>query len=123
MHVPKSVLAAGAAYLIVSGCNRIEYLPPAQNSSGTTLTIVKRSLSASSQGFRFLGIIPFAFPDVADTERRILAQAGVTLYDPRFVLVNKVKQTSTVYFFVASVSSMTLTADVAEIERMDPSED
>jgi len=82
------------------------------------LTVVKRGLSASSQGFRFLGILPLAFPNLADTERKILAQAGVQPHDPNFVLVNRVKQ-NTVYLFIASIHTMTLTADVAEIDEAD----
>lgn len=118
MNIHKSTLAVCAVYLLVSGCNRIEFLPPSQNSAGATLTVVKRGLSASSQGFRFLGILPLAFPNLADTERKILAQAGVQPHDPNFVLVNRVKQ-NTVYLFIASIHTMTLTADVAEIDEAD----
>jgi hypothetical protein len=120
MDIRHPVLAVCAAYALVSGCNRIEFLPPSQNSAGTTLTVVKRGLSASSQGFRFLGILPLAFPSLADAEQKILAKAGVPLHDPDFVLINKVKQTNTVYFFIASVHTMTLTADVAELHEAEP---
>ncbi len=118
MNVSKPVVVACAAYLLASGCNRIEYLPPAQNGSGTELTIVKRGLSADSHGFRFLGILPLAFPSITDAERKILEQAAIPPHDPNYVLVNKVKQTNTVYLFIASVHSLKLTADVAEIRRI-----
>ncbi|MFN2376778.1 MAG: hypothetical protein ABR538_09590 [Candidatus Binatia bacterium] len=120
MTIRYPILAAVAAYALLSGCNRIEFLPPSQNSAGTTLTVVKRGLSASSQGFRFLGILPLAFPSLADAEQKILVQAGVPQHDPNFVLVNKVKQTNTIYLFIASIHTMTLTADVAELHEAEP---
>jgi hypothetical protein len=108
--------------LLVSACNRIQYLPPNQTGSGTELVVTKRGLSGSSQGFRFLGILPLAFPSVADAEKQIMTKAGVAPHDPNFVLVNKVQQTNTVYLFICSIHSMTLTADVAEVRRIEYAE-
>lgn len=119
MNCFKRVAALCLMSLLVSACNRIQYIPPAQTGSGTELLVVKRGLSGKSQGFRFLGILPLAFPSLADAERQIMKQAGVAPHDPNYVLVNKVQQTNTVYLFICSIHSMTLTADVAEIRRLD----
>lgn len=115
----KPVVVLCLVSFLVSACNRIQYLPPAHTGSGTEVTVTKRGLSGKSQGFRLLGILPLAFPNLADAERQILKQAGVAPHDPNYVLVNKVQQTNTVYLFICSIHSMTLTADVAEVRRVD----
>jgi hypothetical protein len=114
--VRKAALALAVA--VVSGCSSVQYLPDGQLGHNERLRVVQRGVTASSSGFRFLGILPFAFPSEARAERKILSEIDPVLRDSEHVLVNRRIENRTVYFFIGSVHTITLHADLAEVERL-----
>jgi hypothetical protein len=107
-----------ALLAVVCGCSSVQYLPDGQLGHNERLRVVQRHVSASSSGFRFLGILPLAFPSEARAERKILSEIDPVLRDSEHVLVNRRIENWTVYFFLGSVHTITLHADLAEVERL-----
>ena len=118
MRIRTSVIAAvSSTLLLVVGCSTIEHMPPRQGGEAEKITVVKRGVSATTHGFRFLGILPIVFPSQAEAENQVIAQAGAQPHDPDFVLLNEVRQRSAYYLFLFSFHSLTVTADVGKIDH------
>jgi hypothetical protein len=112
-------LAVVAATLaIVAGCSSVQYLPDGQLGHNERIRVVQRGVVGTSSGFRLLGILPFAFPSAARAERKILAEIDPVLRDTEHILVNRRIENRTIYFFLGSLHTITLHADLAEVESL-----
>ena len=107
-----------AAVAFAAGCSSVQYLPDGQLGHNERLRVVQRNVTATSSGFRFLGILPLAFPSEARAEREILSEIDPVLRDSEHVLVNRRIENKTIYFFLGSVHNITLHADLAEVEKL-----
>jgi hypothetical protein len=112
------VAVVALALAIVSGCSSVQYLPDGQLGHNERIRVVGRSVVGTSSGFRLLGILPLAFPSAARAERKILAEIDPVLRDTEHILVNRRIENRTIYFFLGSVHTITLHADLAEVETL-----
>lgn len=103
---------------VASGCSSVQYLPDGQLGHNERLRVVQRNVEATSSGFRLLGILPFAFPSEARAEKEILSEIDPVLRDAEHILVNRRIENRTIYFFLGSLHTITLHADLAEVERL-----
>jgi hypothetical protein len=106
------------ALVIVAGCSSVQYLPDGQLGHNERIRVMQRGVVGTSSGFRLLGILPFAFPSAARAERKILDQIDPVLRDTEHILVNRRIENRTIYFFLGSVHTITLHADLAEVESL-----
>lgn len=111
--------AVAVALALLAGCSSVQYLPDGQLGHGERLRIVERNMKGTSNGFRLLGILPLAFPSVDRAEDEILSHVDPVLRDQSQILVNRVIENRTVYFFVGSLHTITLRADLAQVEKAD----
>jgi hypothetical protein len=121
MSSSRCLRAAALASVLVAaaGCSSVQHIPDGQLGHNERLRVVQRNVTANSSGFRLLGILPLAFPSQAGAERKILSDIDPVLRDSEHVLVNRRIENRTVYFFLGSVHTITLHADLAEVERLD----
>jgi hypothetical protein len=113
-----AIAVVAVALAIVSGCSSVQYLPDGQLGHNERIRVVQRGVTGTSSGFRLLGILPFAFPSAARAERKILAQIDPVLRDTEHILVNRRIENRTIYFFLGSLHTITLHADLAEVESL-----
>jgi hypothetical protein len=111
--------AVGCVLVAAAGCSSVQHIPDGQLGHNERMRVVQRHVTATSSGFRLLGILPLAFPSEARAERKILSEIDPVLRDAEHVLVNRRIENRTVYFFLGSVHTITLHADLAEVERLD----
>jgi hypothetical protein len=112
------VAVVAATATVAVGCSSVQYLPDGPLGHNERLRVVQRGVTSTSSGFRLLGILPLAFPSEARAERKILSEIDPVLRDAEHILVNRRIENRTVYFFLASVHTLTLHADLAEVERL-----
>ena len=81
--------------------------------TGRNHRIIKANAIGSSNGFKLLGIIPFANPSYAEAMSRLYATVGPT--EGKSLAVTNVGQERTaLYFILFSLPKLTVRADVIE---------
>ena len=124
-HLCRSLLLLTGLALIAAatGCssNRIDMRQPSMTTvslQGRNYRLVKAGAMGTSNGFKLLGILPFASPHHATARSRLYASVQEPLTGKAVALTNELEDKSTLYLILFSVPKLTITADV--IEFVDP---
>ena len=111
----KKFIIVFSVLVAATGCTSVRTIPnpplPSPN-----YKILKVGATGESPGFRLLGLLPFKFSRSAEARANLFSKAGISPENRQIALINQVEERRGTYFILGSVSSLTLTADIIEVE-------
>jgi hypothetical protein len=120
MHRKSSLIAAGLAVALFSGCasNRTQLTSPSTQTAVAlnqgNYRVIQAGAIGKSYGFRLLGILPFASASVSKARADLYRHLGTPVLGKAVALANTTEDKSGIYLILFYIPVRTVQADVIE---------